>query len=193
MKFIKYLLTGVLLACSNQLLAAWTLDNTASGLNFLSVKKSQIVESHRFKNLSGFIDAQGNSSVSIDLASVETNIPIRNERMQQYLFETSKFQTAVVSLKLPDGLLASLQTGTLKTLELDAKLDLHGQQQTIKTQVSVVKTQGKQLFVTSLQPVLINAADYSLIEGINKLQELAGLPSITYVVPVTFNLTFNAE
>lgn len=47
--------------------------------------------------------------------------------------------------------------------------------------------------VTSAQPVIINATDYGLTDGINKLRDLAGLPSISYAVPVTFTLHLNAQ
>ena len=40
------------------------------------------------------------------------------------------------------------------------------------------------------QPILVNAADLELTEGIATLQQIAGLDSISPTVPVSFTLTF---
>ena len=47
--------------------------------------------------------------------------------------------------------------------------------------------------VTSITPMIIDADNFGLVAGINKLQEIAGLKSITRTVPVTFSLTFKAD
>lgn len=194
MKLRVLLATATLgLAFANSAFAGWKLDEQASKLNFLSTKKAQIIEQHSFKKVAGKVAANGQVNLQIDLASVETNIPIRNERMQKYLFETDKFANATISAKVDSGVLAALAVGELKTLELAAELDLHGNKQKLTVPVTVVKGNQGQLYVNSVGSVVINAADFALVEGINKLQELAGLPSITYAVPVSFNLVFSAE
>lgn len=194
MKLRVLLATATLgLAFANSAFAGWKLDEQASKLNFLSTKKAQIIEQHSFKKVAGKVAANGQVNLQIDLASVETNIPIRNERMQKYLFETDKFANATISAKVDSGVLTALAVGELKTLELAAELDLHGNKQKLKVPVTVVKGNKGQLYVSSVGSVVINAADFALVEGINKLQELAGLPSITYAVSVSFNLVFSAE
>lgn len=194
MKLRVLLATATLgLAFANSAFAGWKLDEQASKLNFLSTKKAQIIEQHSFKKVAGKVADNGQVNLQIDLASVETNIPIRNERMQKYLFETDKFANATISAKVDSGVLAALAVGELKTLELAAELDLHGNKQKLTVPVTVVKGNQGQLYVNSVGSVVINAADFALVEGINKLQELAGLPSITYAVPVSFNLVFSAE
>ncbi|WP_440905826.1 YceI family protein [Catenovulum sp. SX2] len=194
MKLRALLISAALgLAFANQAFAGWKLDEQTSQLNFLSTKKAQIIEQHSFKKVSGKVADNGQVELTIDLSSVETNIPIRNERMQKYLFETDKFANATISAKVDSSVLTNLAVGEPKTLELVAQLELHGHKQDLSLAVSVIKGNNGQLFVNSLGSVIINAADFSLIEGINKLQELAGLPSITYSVPVSFNLVFAAE
>jgi hypothetical protein len=42
-------------------------------------------------------------------------------------------------------------------------------------------------------PVIINPADFNLTSGIEKLQALASLPSITHSVPVSFTLTLQKQ
>jgi hypothetical protein len=46
--------------------------------------------------------------------------------------------------------------------------------------------------VVSAHPVILNADNYKLAKGIEKLRELASLPSISHAVPVSFYLTLNA-
>ncbi len=41
--------------------------------------------------------------------------------------------------------------------------------------------------------MIVHQQDFSLTEGINKLQELAGLPSITRAVPVNFVLSLDKQ
>lgn len=192
---LRALLTTVTLslAFANSAFAGWKLDEQASTLNFLSTKKSQIIEQHSFKKVSGKLADNGQVTLTIDLASVETNIPIRNERMQKFLFETDKFASAIINTKVDSRLVSTLAVGELKTIELVADLDLHGHKQKLTLPVNVIKGNQGQFYVSSVGSVVINAGDFALVEGINKLQELAGLPSITYAVPVSFNLVFAAE
>lgn len=169
---------------SNQLIADWQLNNDASSLHFISVKKGDIAETHHFKALSGSITDEGKASLAIDLASVNTKIPIRDQRMQEFLFETKAFTTANVSLDLgKDGVKAGVQS-------LTATLDLHGVKKEVKADV-VVTEAGDQVQVTTVAPIVVNAPDFSLDAGVEKLRELAQLDVISKAVPVTFNLVFD--
>ena len=69
-------------------LADWTLDNERSIVNFISIKNASIGEVHRFRSLAGSVSDDGAVRLVIDLDSVETLIPIRNQRMRELLFET---------------------------------------------------------------------------------------------------------
>ncbi|MDO8262768.1 MAG: cellulase family glycosylhydrolase, partial [Gallionella sp.] len=54
--------------------AAWTLDTTASYLNFVTTKNTHNVEVHNFGTLSGDISAAGVATLTIDLNSVNTAV-----------------------------------------------------------------------------------------------------------------------
>ncbi len=54
----------------------------------------------------------------------------------------------------------------------------------------VTKLSAGRFVVASLRPVIVNAAAFELAAGIEKLREVAGLPSIGGSVPVSFVLTF---
>jgi len=49
------------------------------------------------------------------------------------------------------------------------------------------------IVVSSAQPVLLQASEFGLVEGINKLRDIAKLQHIATTVPVSFTLTFKAQ
>ncbi|KAF7768935.1 hypothetical protein PCIT_a3463 [Pseudoalteromonas citrea] len=176
---------------STNALATWQLDHTKSDLSFTSIKKAQIAENHHFKKLEGQIDNAGKLHFNIDLSSVESMIPIRNQRMQAMLFEVAKFPKAYVTADVSKHL-TSLKSGTQILKNVSARLDLHGQQQTF-TMDLVINKHNSQLQINPVRAILINAASYDLTRGIEALRKVAGLDRIATTVPVTFTLTFNEQ
>ena len=61
--------------------ASWSVQEDASQVNFVSVKKNAIGESHTLNGISGTISNEGQFDIRLDLNSVETLIPVRNERL----------------------------------------------------------------------------------------------------------------
>lgn len=171
-------------------LAGWALDSDNSHVSFVSVKKSQISESHHFKSISGTINGKA-VSLSIDLASVDTGIPIRDERMAKYLFATELFPKATFAAEIPDTLLKSIKVGEAKHFDLAGKITIKNQSKPVNVKTMIVKIANGNILVNSTKPFIINAKDFNLSTGIAKLAELASLPSITESVPVSFSLTFN--
>jgi polyisoprenoid-binding protein YceI len=171
----------------------WLLDPHTSQLNFISIKKGNIAEIHDFKSLQGQYDGSGNLIVNIDLTSVDTHIPVRDERMKKYLFEVNKYATATLSASIDTEIIDAIAEGTSEEITVDATLDLHGVSKPLTIDVIITRLVGAKLSVVSAKPVVINASEFSLITGIDKLMALAKLPSISHVVPVTFYLTFNLK
>lgn len=170
--------------------AAWTLDNGASQISFVSVKAADAGEAHRFTQVSGMVSADGNASVEIQLASVDTMIPVRDERMREMLFETDLFPTAMLSTKLDSAMLGSIPPGDSKDVTADITLNLHGQTVVLTADMQVARLGNHRLMVSSRKPVIVNAASVDLVDGIEALREVANLPSISKAVPVSFVLTF---
>jgi len=162
-----------------------TLDNSLSSLNFVSVKKGSVGEVHTIDKLSGSLSDDGNLVVKLDLSSVNTGIDIRNERMLEHLFETKNNPIATISAKISGG----RSTNEISTITGTLSLDLHGIKKDIEFNVVAVKS-GDNLVVSSAKPIIIQASDFGLVAGIQKLQELAKLPSIATAVPVNFVLVF---
>ena len=61
----------------------------------------------------------------IDLASADTNIAIRNDRISKFLFEITEYSAANVSASAPAATLKLLQAGTSTHLETELSLNLH--------------------------------------------------------------------
>jgi len=173
--------------------AEWQLDPINSQLSFISTKKVNVAETHYFRNIQGSVDSQGQLILAIDLASVDTNITVRDERMREYLFEVDIFTTATVSASIDTSDVDAIAEGASARLTVDAELDLHGEKKTLKMDVVVTRLVGAKLSVVSVQPVILNLSDFSLVSGVEKLRELAKLPSISQAVPVSFYLIFKLK
>jgi polyisoprenoid-binding protein YceI len=189
---MKAFIISLALSFSSLSLADWTLQQPSS-IYFLTSKNTHTTEIHSFKKFEGAINTQGLAKLSIDLSSVDTRIAIRNERMQEHLFETSLFSQATFEADIPTDLLAQVSAGQQTEFELKGKISLHGEQAQAYCQVMISPNKDKTITVSSITPMVIDAESFNLIAGINKLQELAGLKSITRTVPLTFNLSFKAD
>lgn len=171
--------------------ASWTLDGAKSELSYLSTKvvqgaKKSVTERNHFKTLSGGVSDDGKAQVTIELASVETNIPIRNERMQKHVLGVANQPQAVISAQV---LMDKLTDGA-HSMELDASLSLNGYTEALKIPVLVVVT-GDSMQVIATQPVLLNATKFGMFDGLMKLTQIAKLLHIPTTVPVSFNLNFS--
>ena len=168
----------------------WNLVNEESRINFISIKASDIAEIHTFKDLSGSVKNSGEAQVIINLASLETLIPIRNERMGNLLFETKLYPTA--TFRLGVDLQTILLTEVGKSLDVTYRgvLELKSKQFLIPIKLSVTRLGNESFSVTSSEPLLLNADRLGLSDGIESLRVIAGLPSISKSVSVTFSLIF---
>ena len=169
--------------------AHWSLDNDASSLSFVTVKAEHVAEAHTFDSLSGTIGDDGGVEISIELASVNTMIPIRNERMQEMLFETNLFPNATISGSINLDALTGMDAGSSVARQIDFELSLHGQSVALAADVQITRT-GEGVIVSTLKPIIVMADSFSLVAGVEKLREVAGLPGISRAVPVSFTVVF---
>lgn len=176
---------------SSNAFSDWALVNDRSDINFISTKKSKVSEINHFKAIEGVIDDSGALSIDIELASVETNIPIRNERMQTMLFNVAKFAKANITATINLEKIKALSVGDVFADTVSFTLKLHGFSQKISSDVNIVKLSDNRLMTVSAKPIIINAEDFGLVDGIEALRNIAKLPSISTAVPVNFSLIFS--
>ena len=172
-------------------LADWRLDSNNSHLSFISIKNGLVAEAHRFDSLSGGVTREGRVTVNIDLLSLETNIPIRNDRMKSLLFEVDSYATATAKALVEISEYANLAPSQSVISKIGMSFDLHGVSQSIYPVVKVIRVDQKIWQVMSIEPLVLNAATHNLMEGIEALRAIAGLKEITPVVPITFSLQFS--
>lgn len=173
--------------------ADWQLNQKDSTVNFTTVKKEHVIENHYFNNVSANISKEGQINLSIDLTSVNTKIAIRDQRMKEHLFNTLLFPQALFTAQLDIHQLENLALGSSKAIRINGRIELHGQNQEVLIKVLVTKLSNATLLVASQESLIIKAQDFDLVAGINKLQALANLPSITHSVPVNFILKFTHQ
>jgi polyisoprenoid-binding protein YceI len=186
----RMLAAVALLAPTLSAWAQWELDSTKSAVNFISVKNDAVAEVHSFTDLVGYVGAGGKVQLGISLGSVETMIDVRNERMQEMLFEIESFPSATVSAQVAPEIIAALVEGGTVTTDLSFTLALHGMEKTLSVPVVLIGENGERIQVFTASPVIVNAADFGLVPGIAALQQVAGLSAISTAVPVTVHLVF---
>jgi polyisoprenoid-binding protein YceI len=188
---IRYLITLIGLTACVCASAHWTLDNSTSRLSFVTVKAGDIGEVHHFKSLNGVLQDDGVLDVTIRLASVDTLIPIRDERMQKFLFETELFPTATFAANIDMSAVESVPVGSSQFVDITGTFTVRDTPTPLSLKVMMTRAAKKSVVVSTLQPAIVSARALGLSEGVEKLRELAGLPSISDAVPVTFVLTFS--
>lgn len=148
-----------------------------------------ISEVHEFKDFSGSLNDKGNFELSIELTSVWTNIEIRDTRIKEMLFEVAAFPRLELKSAISLDALATINVGSHAEMQVTAELSFHDKTQMLPMTVSVIKLSDKSLLVVSTKPVIINADQFGLAIGVEKLREIAGLSSIGHSVPVSFILS----
>jgi hypothetical protein len=124
------------------------------------------------------------------LDSVETLIPIRNERMREFLFETTNYKDAALSAKVDSAIIAGMKPGEIVDVSAEGILSLHGEQQPMILSMQAAKLDNGTVMVASTKPLIVDAAKFGMSDGVEKLREIAGLASISNAVPVSFVMTF---
>ena len=168
--------------------AGWDLDEPNSSIEFISIKNNQIPENHNFQKISGNITSEGLVNVIIALDSVDTKIPIRNERMRNLFFETKLFPSATFSAQIPPADL-NFEGKNFRVVEVNGRLKLHGMEADLKSRVTILNKNNTLRVITSY-PILIATEDFNLTAGVASLQKIAGLDAISSIVPVSLDLVF---
>lgn len=166
--------------------SVWKIEPENSSIAFASIKNDAIGETHHFNDLSGSVDANGNVSVDIDLASVETYIDIRNERMREFVFNNVPSAKLTAEVEMQD--LVELEVGSSTTTDAFGTLSLLGTEVDVDAVLFVTRLSEDKVMVSTDGMAMLNIADAGISDGIDKLQEIAGLDSITRVSPITMRL-----
>lgn len=189
--FSASLIATTLFLTSAFVQAKYTLSQSDSQINFISVKNDRIGEIHSFDEFSGSLSSKGELNVEVALTSVNTAIDIRNQRMQNLLFDTVAFPKATFTAQIEPSLL-KLSAGESTTTTVAGQLSLHGQSVPMEFTLRVNALSPGKIQVNTIVPSLLNVDDFALGKGLEALREIAKLQSISYSVPLTFSVVFEA-
>lgn len=192
MKALNAGIAALLLSGAAQ--ADWTLDGSKSSFYYVTSKAATISEVNIFGGLSGAIANDGTATLKIDLATVNTAIEVRDQRMRDIAFRVGEFPSADVSVKVDAAMLDSMAPGTLNApATYTASVGLHGVTKDVSAELQIVKLDADTVLVQLAKPLLVSAGDFGLAEGVEELRNVAGLPSINPQVVVDFSLVYDKQ
>jgi polyisoprenoid-binding protein YceI len=178
--------------------SAWTIAQDQSNITFVTTKAGQagvggIAETQTFKRFSGGIDAQGKVTLAIDLASVDTGVEIRDERLRTMLWNVKATPQAVFAAQLPAEALNRINSSTGVTMDVEGQLQMAGQTKPVKAKLRVNRLNNDQLQVVTLAPILVNANDYGIRNGVEAMREVMGLNFLASSAPVSFTIQLSKQ
>jgi hypothetical protein len=191
--FCKTLAFLLLSGATRSAHADWYLDGESSRLSFISTKNANISEVQRFLVLHGKVDPTGLAQVEVEMDSVNSGIPLRDERMRKDLFEIQTFPDAVITAQIDLRPFNDLAPGAQLELRLPLTVSLHGKQHQYTTELLATRLDDRRFQVVTLEPLVINAEDFDLAPGLDSMRTVAGLSAISLSVPVSAVLIFTAR
>lgn len=194
---VKPLLTlgGALLAAGLALpvQADWYLDNESSRLSFISTKAGNLSEVHRFLTLHGRIDAKGAARLRVELDSVSTGIPVRDERLRSLLFDVANFPDARIMAQLDLAPITDLAPGAQLELSLPIQVEIRGRKHAYMAELLATRLDDRRFQVVTLAPLVLHAEHFGLEPGIEELRKVARLSTISLSVPVGAVMIFTSR
>lgn len=190
------IMIGALLMCAtttlytSSALADWTLDAGNSNISYGTIKNDAIGESNTFKTISGSLTDDGHISIDIALASVDTQLELRDERMRDIVFKVAQNVSAKLSGDMNLQAHEDQAVGSSRVIEAEIGLELVGEKIDLDVMLLVTRLGENKVMVSPHGVLFLDADDYELVGAIEILRELAGLDTIATVVPMSFYLTF---
>ena len=190
----KALKTGIVaLLLSTGAHAEWTLDGAASSFYYVTSKAADVSEVNSFGGLRGGITDDGTATLAIDLATVNTTIEVRDQRMRDIVFQVAEYPSADITVKIDAAALEAMAPGALNVGSYTATVHLHGLSAEYAADLQVIKLDADSILVNLAKPLLVGAVSFGLAEGVEELRNLAGLPSINPNIVVDFTLVYNMQ
>lgn len=171
-------------------MADWQLQTDYSRISFVSVKRGDSAEVQRFTGLTGAVDGQGGVRIMVPFSGLDSGLALRDERMRNDLFQVAQFSEAQVASQVDLASWEEMAVGASKVENIEFQISLHGQERRLKAEVLVSRIGEHNMQVSTLEPVLLKAVDFDLLDGLQRLKEISAVPEITPEIPVFAVLTF---
>ena len=173
--------------------ANWYLDGESSRLSFVSTQNANIANVHRFLVLHGKVDRKGQAQLRIEMDSVNSAVPLRDERMRDVLFDFKHFPEAQITAQIDLQPINDLAPDAQLELHLPVTVSLRGKQHTYEAELLATRLDERRFQVVTLEPLMLQAEDFGLQPELETLRKLAGLSAISFSVPVGAVLIFTAR
>ncbi|TWR98279.1 YceI family protein [Pseudomonas saxonica] len=173
--------------------ASWYLDGESSRLSFITTQNANVSNLHRFLVLHGKVERNGRAQLRIEMDSVNSAVPLRDERMRDVLFDFKHFPEAQVTTQIDLQPINDLANGAQLELHLPVTVSLRGKQHTYEAQLLATRLDERRFQVVTLEPLMLQAEDFGLQPELEALRKIAGLSAISFSVPVGAVLIFTAR
>ena len=198
MKTIKYYFVIILFCTfSYAAVADWNLNKQESAITYLSNKiligsLFSIYEQNQFMDIDGHIGKNGQVRLVVNMKSVDTKIPIRNERIMEHVFKVSEYPQAVITLEAGKQLtdIGKMAASGVQVHEVQAELNMVGKTQMVAGEVTMTLLTPDKLLVQTVKPILLDTQGYDMGTGFEALKNIAKLFNIPTTIPVSFTLVF---
>src|SRR5580704_10005959 len=170
----------------------WVLNSSLSHVYMQTEKLEAVIERQQFKSVEGSVSKDGDVTIKLDLASLETGIDLRNVRMRFLLFEVFKYPFAVITAKLDKSKLQYLTDpkAPVKAYPLTLNVNMHGVVNDIPTEVWVARTSDNTVPVSTVNPIVVSAESFGLTKNVAKLVDAVNGIRIVPSASITFDLVF---
>jgi polyisoprenoid-binding protein YceI len=178
--------------------AAYRVDAQQSALHFVTTKAGQagaggVSEVGQFSRFVGGLGADGRITLEIDLASVDTGIGIRDDRMRTILFNVAAMPKAVFAAQVDPAMVAGISVNSSRDIDLNGTLTLAGQSKPVAAKLRVSRLERGSLQVATRVPIIVDVNQYGMKSGVEALREVVGLNFLASAAPVTFTLALHAQ
>lgn len=173
--------------------ASWYLDGESSRLSFITTQNATVANKHRFLVLHGKVDRKGHAQLRIEMDSVNSAVPLRDERMRDQLFDFKHFPEAQITAQINLQPINELAPGAQVELRLPVTVSLRGKQHTYEAELLATRLDEQRFQVVTLEPLMLQAEDFGLQPELETLRKSAGLSAISFSVPVNAVLIFTAR
>ena len=173
--------------------ANWYLDGESSRLSFITTQNANVANVHRFLVLHGKVNSKGQAQLRIERDSVNSAVPLLDERMRDVLFDFKHFPEAQITAQIDLQPINDLAPGAQFELRLPVTVSLRGKQHTYDAQLLATRLDEHRFQVVTLEPLVVQAEDFGVQPELETLRKLAGLSAISFSVPVGAVLIFTAR
>jgi polyisoprenoid-binding protein YceI len=178
--------------------ADWKVDSKSSDFHFVTTKAgasgtTTITEVQHFKDIDGSVADDGKITFNVQTASVETLVPLRNDRLREILFKSAGFPVATFSGVVSLADIKKLKAGDMMDVDVPGTLELVGISKAITAKLRVVRLSGNRLLAATRESLVINANDYGLQSGVEALRTVMGLNVLSPGAPVDVSVVLTQK